>query len=169
MNRPTLLRRLGVLLACAASACQREPAQVTTSENLSPDRLGPGEQLPQSETAFGLPLPPGMRLVREFKDAAYFAGRVELPRALEHLARHVSPSSAELVPGGGAVFARVTVTGDDSKRPLRVTVRETESGSQIHVEAIAPPPDLSGLSPEEIWRKAGRKPDGTPLDPNQLD
>ena len=168
MNRAELLRRAGVLLVLAASACQREPSQVTTSENLTPDRLGPGEQLPESETAFGLTLPPGMRLVREFKNAAYFAGRVELAPALEHLARHVTPSSAELVPGG-AVFARVHVTGDGSKRPLRVTVRETASGSQIHVEAIAPPPDLTGLTREEIWRKAGRNPDGTPLDPKQLD
>lgn len=162
-----LARGLGLLLACASVACQRETPPVEATA--APDRLAPGERLPESETAFGLPLPPGMRLVRHFKDAAYFAGDVKLQQALEHLAKHVTPPSAELVTNG-AVFSRVSVTGGAAGAPpLRITLKQTERGSQIHVEQLTPPPPVvSGLSQEEIWRRAGRKPDGTPIDPDQL-
>jgi len=155
------------LLACASAACQREPAPVEVGP--TPDRLAAGERLPESETAFGLPLPRGMRLVRHFKDAAYFSGGVKLQQALEHLAKHVTPASAELVTNG-AVFSRVNVTGAPAGAPpLRITLKRTQRGSQIHVEQLTPPPPVvSGLSQEELWRKAGRNPDGTPIDPSQL-
>ena len=55
-----LARCLGLLLACASAACHREPAPVEAGP--TPDRLVAGERLPESETAFGLPLPPGMKL-----------------------------------------------------------------------------------------------------------
>jgi hypothetical protein len=161
-----LVRELVLLLACASAGCHREPAPVEAAP--TPDRLAPGERLPESETAFGLPLPAGMRLVRHFKDAAYFSGDVTLQQALEHLAKHVSPPSAQLVTNG-AVFSRVQVTGAGSAPPLRITLKQTARGSQIHVEQLTPPPPvLSGLSQDEKWRKAGRNPDGTPLDQNQL-
>jgi len=164
------MRRRGglalLLVACATFACQREPAPATDAA--TPDRLGPGEGLPESETAFGLAMPPGMRLVRHFKDAAYFAGNVELERSLEQVAQHVTPRDAQLVTSG-AVFPRVRVNGDGSGRLLRVTLTRMRHGSQVHIEDITPnTPVLSGLSQEERWRKAGRKADGTPLDPNQL-
>jgi hypothetical protein len=108
-----------------------------------------------------------MRLVSQFKEAAYFAGEVEMQSALEHLAQHVVPREAQLV-SNGAVFPRVRVTGEATGRLLRIELRQKPRGSQIHVEEITQRPALSGLSSEEIWRKAGRKPDGTPLDPNQL-
>jgi hypothetical protein len=162
-----LARGLGLLLVWASAACQREPAPVET--RVTPDRLAPGERLPESETAFGLPMPPGMRLVRHFKDAAYFAGDVKLQPALEHVAKHVAPASPELVTNG-AVFARVAVNGGAAGAPpLRITLKQTQRGSQIHIEQLTPPPPVaSGLSQEEIWRKAGRNKDGTPLDQNQL-
>ena len=168
-----LSRCLGVLLACTGAACQSEPAPVETAA--TPDRLAPGERLPESETAFGLPLPPGMRLVRHFKDAAYFSGDATLQQALEHVAKHVTPPNPQLVTNG-AVFPHVNVTGGTvsggrattAALPLRITLKQTARGSQIHVEQLTPPPVVSGLSQDEIWRKAGRKPDGTPIDPNQL-
>ena len=157
---------LGLLMACAGAACQREPAPVEATT--TPDRLAPGEHLPESETAFGLPLPPGMRLVRHFKDAAYFSGDVSLQQALEHLAKHVTPPNPQLI-SRGAVFPRVNVIGGGPRAlPLRIRLEQTARGSQIHVEELTPPPVVSGLSQEEIWRKAGRNPDGTPIDPNQL-
>jgi hypothetical protein len=166
-NDVRLAHGLGALLVCASAACQREPPPVEAT--VTPDRLAPGERLPESETAFGLPLTPGMRLVRQFRDAAYFSGDVKLQQALEHLAKRVTPPNPELV-SNGALFPRVTVAGAAAgAAPLRITLKRTEHGTQIHVEELTPPPPVvTGLSQEEIWRKAGRKPDGTPIDPNQL-
>jgi hypothetical protein len=170
MSRARLLLGLGPLLVgCAICGCRGEPEPAPPANiAATPDRLAPGEGLPESETAFGLAMPRGMRLVSHFKDAAYFAGDVELERVLEHVAQHVSPRDAQLV-DGGASFPSVRIDGDASGRLLRITLRKTRRGSQIHIEDVTPSaPVLSGLSQEEVWRKAGRKPDGTPLDPNQL-
>lgn len=172
MRRAGLSPGIALLLAaCAAGACRREPPPAEEALDSpsapTPDRLGPGEQLPESETAFGLPLPPGMRLERQFKATAYFGGNVEVQRALEYLAEHVTPSNAQLV-ASGADFPSVRVKGDTSGRLLHIALRKTSRGSQVQVEDITPPAPITGLTKEEIWRKAGRNPDGTPIDPNQL-
>jgi len=170
MSRSRLLLALGPLLvSCVICGCRSEPEPAPLANGArTPDRLAPGEGLPESETAFGLAMPRGMRLVRHFKDAAYFAGDVELERVLEQVAQHVAPPEAQLV-DGGALFPSVRINGDGSGRLLRIKLEKTRRGSQIHVEDVTPAaPVLSGLSKAEVWQKAGRKPDGTPLDPNQL-
>ena len=83
-----------------------------------------------------------------------------------------TPAATPTSPTSGFWSAGVTVTAATATGgapPLRITLKQTERGSQIHVEQLTPPPPLvSGLSHEEIWRKAGRNPDGTPIDQNQL-
>jgi hypothetical protein len=66
------------------------------------------------------------------------------------------------------VLTRATAIGGDGSRLLRIELSKTPRGTQLYIKDITPPPALSGLSEAEIWSKAGRKPDGTPLDPNQL-
>lgn len=171
MTRATLGGGIGlVLLALVAGACRRgeQAAPVDDEAASAPDRLGAGERLPESETAFGLALPPGMRLVRHFKDAAYFSGKLDMQSVVEQVAQQVEPRNVELV-GGGALLSRVRVKGDDSGRQLQVEVKKTRLGTLLHVQNItSQAPAVSGLSQEELWRRAGRKPDGTPIDPNQM-
>jgi hypothetical protein len=174
MNAGASLAALGACLGagvCSSLAgCQRESAPeppAAESAPATPDRLAPGEQLPEAETAFGLALPAGMRVVRHFNDAAYFAGELGFDAVLDHLRGHLRAQEVQLL-SQGAVFPRATVAGGDAKRLLRIELSKTPRGTQLHVKDITPPPAVSGLSEADIWRQAGRKPDGTPLDPNQL-
>jgi hypothetical protein len=109
-----------------------------------------------------------MRLTRQFHDAAYFTGELSVAQVLEQVERHVQSRGVELI-GERAVFSRAYVTGDRTRRPLRIEISRTPRGSQIHIADLTPTSvTTSGLSEAERWRQAGRKPDGTPLDPNQL-
>lgn len=168
------LGALGVCLGAGISAglagCRDDspPAAPPASAPATPDRLGKGERLPEAETAFGVPLPAGMRAVRVFDDSAYFSGDLELDAVLAHVQQHVRAGSAEMVKQG-VVFPRATALGGDGSRLLRIELRKAAGGTQLHIQDITPPPALTeGLSEPDIWRRAGRKPDGTPLDPNQL-
>lgn len=147
----------------ATSAPEPAPPESTTT----PDRLAADERLPEAETAFGLALPPGMHLVRHFNDAAYFSGDVPLDTVLEHVKEHVLTRQVELL-SAGVLFPRASIVGDDTQRLVRIELSKTSGGTQLHIQDITPPPALTGLSEAEIWRKAGRNPDGTPIDQNQV-
>jgi hypothetical protein len=171
MRAPARLVLLGTGLSLVvATGCRERAAPVAEAvadEQPAPDRLAPGEKLPEAETAFGLPIPKGMRLVRHFNDSAYFAGELPLASALEHVRKHVTPSDAQML-GKGAVFPRAHIVGDESQRLVRIAVTQAYSGSQIHIQDITPPPATTGLSQAEILRQAGRNPDGSLIDQNQL-
>jgi hypothetical protein len=171
MRAPARRALVGVGLSlCMASGCHKKAAPdaaAVAEEQPAPDRLAPGEALPEAETAFGLPIPKGMRLVRHFNDSAYFKGEIDVASALDHVRKYVVPSDAQMM-GKGAVFPRAYVVGAESKRLVRISVTPLARGSQIHIQDITPPPATTGLSQAEILRQAGRNPDGTPLDPNQV-
>lgn len=171
--RQAALAGLGACLAavCAgASGCRDERApdpQAAASVPATPDRLAPDETLPEAEAAFGLALPAGMRAVRHFHDAAYFVGDIAMEALLEHVKARVRAESVQML-NQGALFPRASVAGGDSSRLLRIELSKAPRGTQLYVKDITPPPPVGGASEAEIWRLAGRKPDGTPLDPNQL-
>jgi hypothetical protein len=155
----------GALVGCHDKGAPEAPPPA--SAPTTPDRLANGERLPEAEIAFGLPLPAGMRVVRHFNDSAYFSGDLELEAVLEHVRRHVRAGPAQML-SQAIVLPRATAIGGDGSRLLRIELSKTPRGTQLHIKDVTPPPALSGLSEAEIWSKAGRKPDGTPLDPNQL-
>lgn len=169
MNTPSPIVLLGLAMLCCGACRERVvPAPAREHEPApSPDRLAEGERLPESETAFGLPLPPGMSVVRRYEDSAYFQGGADLDSALTHLRRYLSPGTVQLL-NQGAEFPRVRIAGGDSQRLYRVTVTRAGHGSQVHIKDITPPPALTGLSEAEMWQRAGRNPDGTLIDPNQV-
>ena len=164
-------RTIGVsLFACLGAACHREPAPEPgppPSEAPAADRLSPSEALPEAEVAFGLPLPTGMRLVRQFNDSAYFEGAIELTALLEHVQKHVVARTAQMR-GRGAVFARTELAGDERKRQFRIELNPAPRGTELHITDITPAPSEVGLSEADSWRRAGRNPDGTPIDQNQV-
>jgi hypothetical protein len=155
---------VGVCLAgCRAKSAPEPPPP---EETRTPDRLTGKERLPEAEIAFGLALPPGMHLVRHFNDAAYFSGDLPLENVFEHVKGRVLAREVELL-SDGMLFPRAFIVGDDTQRLVRIELDKTPSGTLLHIRDITPPPALTGLSESEIWRKAGRHPDGTPVDQNQ--
>jgi hypothetical protein len=166
--RPLLLLAAcvsGALLACDAKKAAETPAD--PSAPASADRLQPDEALPEAEIAFGLPMPRGMRLTRYFDDSAYFTGKLDKATVLEEIRSQLLARDVELTEER-AVFPLAYIKGDAARRLFRVEVTGNRQGSQVYVKNITPVPAPRGLSQAEIWRRAGRKPDGSLLDPNQV-
>jgi hypothetical protein len=156
-------------LGLSLGAC-RERARTELpppEEPSTPDRLTPEEHLPEAEIAFGLPLPPGMRLTRHFSESAYFASELPMASVLAHLKEHVQARDVQMM-SRRVVYARAHVKGDKSRRLLRIEISETPRGSQMLIKDITPPPAAKAASDAELWSRAGRKPDGTPIDQNKL-
>ena len=167
MKRP-LCVALGVWVGLAAACHRRSEAPVPVEQAApAPDRLSGEERLPEAETAFGLRLPRGLRLTQSFNDSAYFAGKVPPAAVLEQLRSQLVSSNLELM-GKRSVFAQTQIKGDAEQRRFRIEVSPISGGSRLYVKNITPPPIPKGLSPEEMWKLAGRNPDGKPIDENQL-
>lgn len=156
------------LLAALAVGCHSKPVESVEDEPApsTPDRLTNDERLPEAETAFGLPIPKGMRLTRHFSEAAYFAGSLDMSTALDHVRKYVEARDVEMT-HNHAIFSRARIKGN-ADGIFRIEVSATPRGSQVHIKDITPPPLARGLSEPEMWQRAGRKPDGTLIDPNQV-
>lgn len=154
-----------------AGACKSESPQLSLvtppPSKPSPDSVVEDKSFPASETAFGLPLLAGMRVIRHFADSAYAVGRVPLKDVVEHVRQHVLANVVE-VTEHRTVFPRVYVKGDQEKRFFRIEVSEATLGTQIRISDVTPPPSPRGLNEKERWLRAGRNPDGTLLDPNSV-
>ncbi|HEU4579270.1 MAG TPA: hypothetical protein VFS67_13490 [Polyangiaceae bacterium] len=158
------------LLAVLAGAChsKQPPAAEEAAESAdAPDRLQGQERLPDSETAFGLVLPPGMSLARHFSDSAYFVGKSDVSSVVLALQPQLTARSVEMA-RDRATFARTQIKQDSSQRWVRIEVSAERGGTQVYVRDVTPPPAPRGLSEKEIWSKVGRGPDGKPLNENQL-
>ena len=157
------------VLVGLAAACHRRSEAPRPVEQAAPapDRLSGQERLPDTETAFGLRLPRGLRLTQSFKDSAYFAGKIPPATLLEQLSSQLVSSRLELM-GTRSVFAQTQIKGDAEHRRFRIEVSPISGGSRLYVKNITPAPVPKGLSPEEMWKLAGRTPDGKPIDENQL-
>ena len=164
-----VLPRLWLLVALAAACHSRAPSPAPSAEpeeSAAPDRLTEEERLPDSETAFGLSLPPDMRLTRHFNDSAYFLGRSDVSSVVLELQPQLTARNVEMA-SGRAVFARTQIRKDAAQRWVRIEVSAEQPGTQVYVQDITPPPAPRGLSEREIWSRVGRNADGTPLDQNQ--
>lgn len=133
----------------------------------TPDRLQHDEKLPESETAFGLPVPEGMRLSRHFRDSAYFTGKVPMDRLIDHVKTFVEAGEVEMM-SQRMVFKRARIKGAERSRIVRVEISETPRSSQIYIRDITPEHAAQVATEAERWRRAGRNPDGTPIDQNRI-
>ncbi|HVZ37121.1 MAG TPA: hypothetical protein VG963_32080 [Polyangiaceae bacterium] len=166
---PGALRPWFWLLATIACACHSKPppaGEQAAASAAAPDRLQGPERLPDSETAFGLLLPPGMTLTRHFNDSAYFVGSPDVSSVVLALQPQLTARSVEMA-RGRATFSRTQIKQDASQRWVRIEVSAERGGTQVYVKDVTPPPAPRGLSEKEIWSKVGRGPDGKPLNENQ--
>jgi hypothetical protein len=159
-----------LLLAACSSGSRRESERESAtapSATSTPDRLTTDEAVTEAPVAFGMPLPDGMRLTRYFTDAAFFAGSISIEDALAHVRKHVLARDVEMRTRR-VVIPQAYIREDEHGRLFRIEISSTTGGSQIHIQDITPQPVTQGLSVEERWRRAGRNPDGTLLNPKEV-
>ncbi|MCB9588684.1 MAG: hypothetical protein H6718_24960 [Polyangiaceae bacterium] len=163
------------LLALVCAACNGTPEEVApAAASAAPsahpvDHLAKGELAQGEEKLFGLPIPQKMRVERRFLDAAHAAGPVTPEDLSNYVRQRVSVAQVE-IGAARTVFPRVLIHGGDPKKIYRIEVSpRSGGGSELEVRDITPAPIPSGLSDAERWRRAGRNPDGTPIDPKKLE
>jgi len=161
------------LLACAGCANNSDPAPLSAtapSSRAKPlDHLAQGELAPGSERLFGLHVPRKMTVERRFMDSAHAAGPVSPEDLSNYVRERVSVAQVE-VGAARTVFPRVVIKAGDTSRVYRIEVAPRRGGgSELEVRDITPLPVPSGLSDAERWKRAGMKPDGTPLDLKSLE
>ncbi len=158
---------IGIAATCGAcSSCKRPPEKT----DLPPDHLAPNEVVESKEKAFGLPLP----RVSEVK--ARFATTVHVTSTLtaEELTNFVRSRSkgGKATPGATSTFLEGVTPRDDEKKRLTIEIRSFRRAdgtrSEMVVRDTTPAPTEPGLTDEERYRRAGLKPDGTLLDPKNL-
>jgi hypothetical protein len=165
---PAARAALALLLASTwGCGSRREPEPAPQASETTPDRLATDEVVTEAPVAFGMPLPPGMRLTRYFSDAAYFSGRVSVEEALAHVRQHVLTRDVEMRTNR-VLISQAYIREDERSRLFRIEISSIDDGSQIHIQDITPEPVTQGLTVEERWRRAGRKPDGTLLNPKEM-
>lgn len=163
-----------LILACAACDGSPEEAVTPSAPSASPsshpvDHLAQGELAQGEEKLFGLPIPRKMRVERRFLDAAHAAGPVTPEDLSNYVRQRVSVAQVE-IGAARTVFPRVVIHGGDPHKIYRIEVSpRSNGGSELEVRDITPAPVPSGLSDAELWRRAGRNPDGTPIDPKKLE
>ncbi|MEY2934209.1 MAG: hypothetical protein RL033_4958 [Pseudomonadota bacterium] len=169
IHRPSSRRAVwaaaALLCACQSKSSLSSNEGATPAE-VAPDRLAPQERPTEAATAFGLSLPKGMRLTNQSHNSAYFLGQLDLATVVEHLKPHLEAQRVESHPGHTA-FEQAKVVNDSSGRLLRVDISAEGLGTLVFVQDVTPPPAPRGVSESEMWRRAGRNPDGTPKDQNQ--
>lgn len=166
------MRSFTFTLLFAAVACGHRPQVATDSrrdastEAPPVDRLAPGELGRSKVLVFGFPIPQGMNVERRFASSVYLAGSVSPSALLDYVRAHALTGPAERV-GNRRVFRRVKIRGGDSTRIYDIEVDDAGSIQRLVVTDVTPPPVQPGLTTEERWRKAGYKPDGTPIPSEQ--
>lgn len=132
------------------------------------DRLTPGELAPGTLRVNGLLLPREMRLDRSFEGVSHVVGDVRPEDVANYVRKRVTVAHVE-IGAGRTVFPRARINGDASGKLYQIDVAAERGRTRLVIRDTTAPPTPQGLSEDERWRRAGFKPDGTPLDPAKLD
>lgn len=159
-------------VAFGASACRDAPAPTTrtvtsalAASSAAPvpaDHLLPGELPEGKEIAYGLALPRGFVVDQRFEDAVHASGNGSPEHVSAFVRRRIQVSTVEVGPARTIFAAARSKTGV----PITVEITDRDNRVELVVRDLTPPPVVPGLSEEERWRRAGLRPNGQPLDPN---
>ena len=166
------MRLSPLLFAAALSACQQkesvsEPLPVRSGAapavaSVPVDRLAPGELAPGKSQVFGFDVPKEMTIKSRSVDRAVLEGEVEANSVVTYVRDRVAVSHVELG-AGRTIFPRARIRQGPPERLYQIEVVPIRRRTQIVIEDVTPAHAPSGVSQEELWRRAGRGPDGKPI------
>jgi hypothetical protein len=166
--RPRALATFVVLVACTACGKGTEhaprPTPSRTASAAPLDRLAPGELRPGTSQVFGLELPTGMAVRGQFAEVAYAHGSVT-PEALANYIRDRVVVDHVEIGAARTVFPYARIKNGPADRFFQIEVIAGAGRTELVLTDVTPhPKPYEELSNEERWRRAGRRPDGRPLD-----
>jgi hypothetical protein len=117
---------------------------------------------------FGLEVPAGMTVRGEFREVAYVHGNVA-PEALANYVRDRVVVDHVEIGAARTVFPQARIKKGPADRFFRIEVIAGNRTTELVVQDVTPRPQpKEDISDEERWRRAGRRPDGKPLDITEL-
>jgi len=158
-----------LVLSLAPAACrEKQPApRPAPSLGVSAkplDRLAPGELRPGQNQVFWLEVPTGMVVRGAFLEVAYLHGKVT-PEALANYVRDRVVVDHVEIGAARTVFPYARIKKGPADRFFQIEVIAGNSNTELVIKDVTPrPKPPEKLSDDERWRRAGRRPDGKPLD-----
>jgi hypothetical protein len=156
-------------VACRKEAERAAPAHTAPPASQKPlDRLAPGELAPGSGKVFGFDVPDGMAVRGKFHDVAYLHGNVEADALANYVRERVVVAHVE-IGAARTVFPNARIKAGPPDRYFQIEVVRGTGSTELVIRDVTPGPKApDDLSPEERWRRAGRRPDGRPFDITEL-
>lgn len=172
---PTALLLAAPLLG-ALSGCQEKqewsgppPLASGPLEPASADRLPPGKLLESAETAFGFPIPVGMKVVGQTPTTIRIGGKIDFHDLTDYVRDRIDVRHAEMLENR-LIFPNARIKGDP-KRVFEFSVFNRGKDSLLMIADTTPVvrPDTRGLTEAQRWEQAGLKPDGSLSDPRNAE
>lgn len=156
-----------VSLALVQGCKKDQPQPVPTQATASPDRLSEGEVLPGRDSAFGLELPQGLKVAARYPHVVQMSSTLSREAVVRFFRENVLVQHVEVTPSH-TLFPKVYIKGDKSKHIYRIDVTVGSGRTLVNMRDITPPPVTQGLTEVQRWEQAGRNPDGTQKNRNQI-
>jgi hypothetical protein len=174
--KSALVAALAVAVSSGQVGCRKPhgaeggaPSARPSSEPPPVDRLAPGELPTGADSVFGLVLPRGLTLIGVFPGVAHAAGPLTIEDVSNYLRARVDVRRVELG-AVGTVFPQVHIAGGDPEKLFRIEVNAVGKDTHVIIRDVSPKTatPVEHITNEEAWRRAGFKPDGTPLERAKL-
>ncbi len=161
-------------LLCAGAlglgGCRGGDPDAATAPSVTPpapsapvDRLASGELAPSKLTLLGLRLPRGMTVDGIYGSTGHASGDLSREKVSNHIRMQVPAAKVE-IGAARTLFPRAQLPGQPADHFFRIEVQGKGERSELTVTRFVPAPPRPNLSEAEQWRRAGFRPDGTPID-----
>jgi hypothetical protein len=170
---------LGVSWICGAlstTGCKKDreagPVRPAETQNAppqpqTPDRLPPGELLEGPDRVFGFAIPRGMKLEAQFSGRADIVGTPSQQLVTDYVRQRVLVHHVQ-VEGTRYIFPQVRIRGAGTEI-YRFEVRSDGGRTRIGIQHLVDREVPQELTDEERWKRAGMRPNGSLIDPQNLE
>lgn len=171
--RIPLLVALSVAVVAACGKRTPGPSGTAPSASAPPaasSSAGVPELVPGKEVVLGLRLPSALKVTASFPGVTHATGEASTTDVARYVGERVTPARMELGTLG-TVFPSTQIRGGDPGKTVRIEVNPRGAGTELVIRDITPLPTRAvdeSVPEAERWKRAGLRPDGTPLDPMNL-
>lgn len=166
--RPRVTGTIALLLG--AVSCKDPPPPPPDAGAKAADHLATNEIAEGRDKAFALVLPLASRIVFKFPDSVEVESELRPEDLSNYIRLHVKTD--KIAVGADRTTFDQAIVPSDPKRVLHIDVRPGKVTHNVRssmlIRDITPLPPQPKISDEEAWKRAGRGPDGKPLDPNHM-